>query len=439
MYKTRFRKWGLSKHLSEEAVVAIMRVAQQRAAAGKLGTHFVRQGDGSVLDMTAVQRYLRRNPSVWTRVYHERQPESLDEFRIACRTPLSYSTTCLALQLPEFIQSNGIMFTAMKVFIDAYLTTESLREADISFREKQNRVIESFRLVSSCIRLGADARVLRILNRALGELGGILANSGPVFVIRTLHEVRLMMQWVGDKVALADSIARHLAHLSEKVLGSQHPQSVVWAFVHQNLRLLTSWEFTERLGSIALDFYRPLLKRGQLDPAFARDLLRVPGNTQGTVKENEAHVTREKRILVPQESRSLTPFHIEVLSMYSAWMASLYLQHGELTKCMDTISQGHATLARAKRESEFVPYCEARLASLTAEVEEARGNPLAAVEHYRKAVFIHVGARDVRRTQEALFSLERVFCRMGDLEKVNEVREERIASLDRLIQECEPM
>src|SRR5271155_1740626 len=59
MYKTRFKKWGLSKNNKEREMMAILSKRMERAAVGKDTAYELR---GTLVNMADVERYARRKP-----------------------------------------------------------------------------------------------------------------------------------------------------------------------------------------------------------------------------------------------------------------------------------------------------------------------------------------------------------------------------------------
>ncbi|EPE06574.1 hypothetical protein F503_02702 [Ophiostoma piceae UAMH 11346] len=89
MYKTRISKWNLDKNLKAADVMVMFRMYQTRAMVGKKSRFTVR---GRYMDYARVEQYIRRDPSILTRVQNNEDivdipPDHAQSAGIMCRTP----------------------------------------------------------------------------------------------------------------------------------------------------------------------------------------------------------------------------------------------------------------------------------------------------------------------------------------------------------------
>jgi hypothetical protein len=84
MYKSRIWKWGLDKKLKSDEVLAILLLKQERDAQQKSSQFTIR---GRHVDMDNINRYVKRNAGLLSRVRAGERPNVQSSHEVACYTP----------------------------------------------------------------------------------------------------------------------------------------------------------------------------------------------------------------------------------------------------------------------------------------------------------------------------------------------------------------
>jgi hypothetical protein len=93
MYKSRIWKWGLDKKLKRDEVLAILILKQERDAQQKLSQFTIR---GQPVDMDNINRYVKRNAGLLSRVRAGERPSVQSSHEVACYTPPPSPTSGVA-------------------------------------------------------------------------------------------------------------------------------------------------------------------------------------------------------------------------------------------------------------------------------------------------------------------------------------------------------
>ncbi|KAH8174365.1 clr5 domain-containing protein [Sarocladium implicatum] len=249
MFKTRVKAWGIDKKLKNPEVFAIMVLKRDRDAIGKASEFTIR---GHPVDMDNINRYIRRNPELITRLHAGDRPTTQALAEVQCRTP---DLRLLPQLLPSAIGATHQSLPAQRevlVLLKEYVeqSFDSGRwtwEYDVSCttsnfdacsEELFERTLTSLAVISRCMSSNDAARnsvmldpafsspTETMLEPALAALRELVAAQSPVFAARMMS-----ILWFLDTHhdgGLLQLIVPQLSAIVAKMLGPYHVMARSW-------------------------------------------------------------------------------------------------------------------------------------------------------------------------------------------------------------------
>lgn len=257
MYKAKLKEWGLTKYVRATEAVAILRVMEERQAAGKSSQIILR---GEEVDLDRIKNYIRRNRNkgrlekLYIEERRQRHPETQlpSSQELICRTP---SPDPLGQQFKglTLLESAEDIYRSMSAYVEISFQTgnwylhpdgrmRSVRGDPQWYSVHMKDLWNRLDLAANLIGSGKSDRLnlVKMLDPAFGYMAEIVKDQYPrsmSFMLSTFEE--LYGRGRGD---LVDVLLRHLAGMSETLLGRDHPHTrmwnsilAVWADEHEEL------------------------------------------------------------------------------------------------------------------------------------------------------------------------------------------------------------
>ncbi|KAI9155214.1 hypothetical protein HJFPF1_07791 [Paramyrothecium foliicola] len=231
MFKSRITKWKLDKKLKGEEVLALLFLRRDRERLDKPTEYTIR---GRPVDLDNINRYVKRNPSLWTRFCADDVPRSQYTLEVRCHTPPPSPSPSLSPP-PELSHTEEVL-CLFRDYIDGSLSSGAWDlefdvsctsySADDRSEELLERVITSFALVNRCMTRGDAISINAILNPAFESLREIISAQSPIFAVRTV-----CLLWYLDqhhKTNLLGLVIDFLSDMVPIVLGQHHILTRIW-------------------------------------------------------------------------------------------------------------------------------------------------------------------------------------------------------------------
>jgi hypothetical protein len=372
MYKSKLKEWGLSKYVRATEAVAILRAMEERQAAGKSSQIILR---GERVDLDRIKNYVRRNRNRGRleRLYIEERPETQEASKeLICRTPSPNPIG--RMQSQGLLESAEGLYRSMSAYVEIsfetgnwYLAPDGRMRSikgdpawyTLNMRDLWNRMDMAANLVGKTDRLD----LVRLLDPAFGYMAEIVRHQYPrsmSFLLSTFEE--LYGRGRGD---LCDVFIRHLACLSETLLGLDHPhtrlwQSIlaVWADEHEEL-LARFWAaLLDRLRqqkvrsnllemSIYTDYFDCLLIRSDLETQE----LSLRREVEKLVESGDDN-SEQSQMLYLRHATAVKELHLKRGEYAQAATAMDYLVgKGDWDRSQAILARGDAALAMGDWEA----------------------------------------------------------------------------------------
>ncbi|CAG9994075.1 unnamed protein product [Clonostachys byssicola] len=231
MYKSRIWKWGLDKKLKSDEVLAILLLKHERDAQRKPSQFTIR---GQPVDLDNINRYVKRNPLLLTRLRAGHQPSVQTSNEVSCFTPPPSPTRSLPPP-GEFHRMDELM-RLFRDYVDGSLASFAWSwQYDISCTGRLpgdrsadlfDRVMASFALVNRCLKKGDNISVNSLLSPAFESLKEIVAAESPIFIVRTVCLLWYLEQH--HKNDLLRLVLDYLGKLIPIMLGQYHMLARIW-------------------------------------------------------------------------------------------------------------------------------------------------------------------------------------------------------------------
>lgn len=429
MYKSRIWKWGLDKKLKGDEVLAILILKRDRDALNKPSEFRIR---GQPVDFENIKRYVKRNPSLMTKLRAGHAPSIQTTREVTCRTPSPCPSPVASLAPPTELQSVERVLGLFRDYVDGSFssgawyceydvdcTNSRLDQGDRS-NDLFERIIASFALVNRCMMRGDKININSVLGPSFESLKEIVASESPDFVARTV-----CLLWYLDrhhKHDLLRLVLDYLAGLVPIVLGPHHILTHIWRrlssttfsdYYELSMRLyaLLLPQIEERVGPA--NFLTHLLYSDYVDCVFAR---------QG-----------------PEDCEAMLCSHLaraEASGRQHAWIGDMALSHaGILAACKErqgNLDEAVQVLTRHMNAYRMTEEQEAAM-HLELGVKYYRmGNISAAIASFQSAARIALTSdADERLSMTALANLEKMLEETGrpvKAERVHQYRMDRLAA-----------
>jgi hypothetical protein len=221
MYKTRFTRWGLSKHNKEHEMAAILSKRMERAAVGKK-TAF--ELSGHLVDMADVDRYARRKPLTSRDIIAWRTSGAKIPLGLRCFTPEPINKS---LALPMVLDTPARLFNDVRTYsIGSFEAGTWVSTGSENFCSSVNDVHPASdvfgdirgNLISACILLDQKSipEAGTQLDAANSKIREIVLAENPLTIAR-LIEMMVLVKAFG-RPELVGMMLRQLAAMSVIVL-----------------------------------------------------------------------------------------------------------------------------------------------------------------------------------------------------------------------------
>lgn len=423
MYKSRIWKWGLDKKLKSDEVLAILLLKQERDAQQKPSQFTIR---GQPVDMDNINRYVKRNAGLLSRVRAGERPSVQSSHEVACYTPPPSPTR--SLQPPgEMHRVDEVLFLFRDYVDGSFGNYDWQWEYDVSCvgrnpgdrsEELFERVMASFALVNRCLQRGDNISVSEILNPAFESLSEIVAAESPIFIVRTV-----CLLWYLDRHYqnnLLRVVMRYLGELVPVLLGKHHILARVWQtlsttsfsdYYELSLRLYAMLVplMEQRIGPA--NYLTTLLYADHVDCLFQR---RQPSDSLAVVSRYrmKAEATGRRH-----------PWLLEIAITQTAVMCSEKEADGRIDEARECLQN----LKRYPMTEEQEAMVDIQMGNYSFRLNDIR----TAIASYRRATRLAVTAgSDERLLTTCLTNLETALSKDGwifDAKRVRDYRLRRIA------------
>jgi hypothetical protein len=430
MFKDRFRKWGLDKHLNADEVLAIVRAKTAREAIGK-ATQFLRQGGNQPINYAAVEDYLRRNPAISAQFRSGDPCKPLEALRIISRTPpLPGPERVLAA--PERLLAREEMFSAVRDYIDAFASN---RKTPVVPASARLQIGHAFGLLQMAARIfpGRIPEAFRLVNEALDTIATHIGHLDLFNISRLMYHIEKL--GVAEGASLAIVVYRNFVQLANQLWAPSRPESRLIRAISRSpeqVRFSDLSEVMERSVGIHL---RDLITTGRTEPGgqlFLTELLHLVETRES---EDNAQLGQAKYLLL--EWQPWTNGEARVFWDICYLMCSSYLKLGE-----------YATIIRMLRADmdimrllvgQIDEEAELRFSWMFCQAEQGLGNWLEASWWSRKAYRISRSLGWVEWAILCLDGLYHVLRKLGHDEEAECVAIELESMLEGVVARCPPL
>lgn len=266
MYKSKLREWGLSKYIRAAEAVAIIKAMEERQAAGKASQVVIR---GEKVDLDRIENYVRRNRNrgrLQRMLIEESQVHEMVERELVCRTPSP--SPDLRSPTPGHLGPAEDLYRSVSVYVDGSFTAgnwflggdgtmRSLRGDSkwysSNFKDLWNRLDMASQLIGKVERLD----LVRLLNPAFGYMVNLVQDLYPRSIPFMLSAFEVLHdRGRGDLVSM---FLRHIAGLSDGMLGRDHPHTRIW----RQLEIIYADEHDEIIERLFLLLLNQFRQQGQ--------------------------------------------------------------------------------------------------------------------------------------------------------------------------------
>lgn len=289
MFKTRIVRWKLEKRLKEQEVIHMMKLNQQRHAAGKNSSFRVR---GHTVSWERIEQYLKRRPDLQHKM-HTLCRNTL-ELEITCRTPSPILDIVVeSPYIPSVLEPTldvEIQEDTMRVF-ERYHT--GAFESGVWVLDDINLCEHGFvHIVQTLNDIGKVPRLFqlnqteagfRALRQGLESLRDVLQTREPRFYYSMMVNI---LNLEGD---IQESAVRFAYRIHKDFLGDQHPLSLVW----YKLKMLPQELRLETLRSIYAFIYSHIENDIKYKSQHVLDVLRIRCSLLKLLKDVDGNEFRQ--------------------------------------------------------------------------------------------------------------------------------------------------
>lgn len=251
MFKTRVKAWGIDKKLKNPEVFAIMVLKRERDAIGKASEFTIR---GHLVDMDNINRYIRRNPELLTRLHAGDRPTTQALAEVQCRTPSPRPLPQLLAPtihgMQQALPRQREVLMLLKEYVEQSLDCGQWAwEYDVSCTpsnfddcsgELFERTLTSLAVISRCMSsndatTNANGLLFEpsfhpptetMLEPALDAIRELVATQSPVFAARMIS-ILWFLETHHDG-GLLQLIVGQLSTIAAEVLGPSHSMARIW-------------------------------------------------------------------------------------------------------------------------------------------------------------------------------------------------------------------
>lgn len=432
MYKSKLKEWNLSKYVRATEAVAILKAMEERQAAGKSSQIILR---GEEVDLNRIKNYIRRNRNRGRleRLYVEERAATRDVgTQIICRTP---SPDPFGVKTQGLLEPAEGLYRALSGYVEMSFGTGNWFVADdgrmrsikgdpawysLNMKDLWNRID----LAANLVNAGEVDRVslVKLLEPVFGYMPYIVSNQYPRSISHMVGIFEdLYRRGRGD---LVDTFLRHIAGLSEVLLGREHPQTRIWQSI------LAIWadehmELLERFWAALLDLLRKqkirshLLETSVYTDYYDVILIRSDWESQ------ELSLRREAERFAVDNIDDKTEQCQMIYLRHAEAMKQVYKQRGQYD-LMATSMDG--LVERGDWDNGLGIQARGEAALEVGDWEAAEGFYREAKEH------IHINPfwKDESWVLDAFLKLERCLRHNGKEEEADQVVKEKLAHLETL-------
>lgn len=428
MYKTKLREWGLSKYIRATEAVAILKAMEERQAAGKSSQIVLR---GERVELDRIKNYVRRNRNrgrLEKMLVEEKSvPETVDR-ELVCRTP-SPSPDLRSLT-PGNLGLTEDLYRSIAVYVDGSFaagdwflagdgmlrsTTGDPKWYGIYFKDLWNRVDMASQLVGKAERLD----LVKLLDPAFGYMVNMVQDSYP----RALPYMLSIFEVLCDRgrLDLVNMFLRHIAGLSDALLGRSHPHTRIW---QQLISIYADGEHEETIERMFILLLTQLRQQRQRSDELELAVYNDYADCILIKRDLETQELSLRREVAGMQARNAKNSQVNLLMLrYATAVKDLAMEQGRYTDVAISMD-----CLRGYGDWDGAHGLQAR-----AEAAHASEDLVSAEKFYREATE-HLGInpefKDESWANAMLTKLETVLIRNG---KEGEARNVAQARLDRIV------